>query len=331
MGGFDSWLKVTCDNKTVLNLNDCRVDTAAEVRELKNKVGKVDVLMTQFGWANWVGNRRDTRAIQTTRNKVLHRSDNQLKILQPEFVIPFASFCWFSHVENAFCNNNCITIQEFIERYPDENVITLYLDDEWVVGEQKDCSSGVVSWMKALDNIRAPKWMSREIDAPSLQKSFLAMQNKIQEANNWEEILLLKEEGILEGCTIYLTDINKALLFDITADSLIATYDQPDILMSSESLDYLMKHAWGRGTLTINGRFSANYDTFYKFLRQTHIYYANNIGKHYPETIKKEEIVNPKSFVHDLAYEEKNNVRRQDENRSNWLRILGQDCSQQFN
>ena len=66
-----------------------------------------------------------------------------------------------------------------------------------------------------------------------------------------------------------------------------------------------MRNAWGRGTLMINGRFQANYNSLYKFLRQTHIYYGNNIGKTFPKDIKEEEIINPKCFVFETIKDSK--------------------------
>lgn len=50
----------------------------------------------------------------------------------------------------------------------------------------------------------------------------------------------------------------------------------------------------------INGRFQANYNTLHRFLRQTHVYYGNNIGKRFPQHISLDEIVDPKCFVFEM-------------------------------
>jgi hypothetical protein len=57
-----------------------------------------------------------------------------------------------------------------------------------------------------------------------------------------------------------------------------------------------MKHEYGRGTITINGRFTANYKRFNKFLDQTNLYYYNNIGRYLGKNLKVSDITNQKNF-----------------------------------
>ena len=297
-GGFDSWISVSHEGKTALNINDCRVEEEEELNEIKDLIGDVDVLLTQFSWANWVGNSGDENAIEISRGLVHYRVDNQIKFLNPDYIIPFASFTWFSHEENSFCNHNAITVKEFVDRYPDENMITLYLGDEWEVGNARDCSEAVATWMDVTRGDREPKHKSKTVPTQDLLDSFAHMKSKIQKDNDWQAILDLHESGDLEDCVVHLTDTDQKFLFNIAGYYTLTETSKPwDIQMSSESFNYLMRHAWGRGTLMINGRFQANYKTLYRFLRQTHIYYGNNIGKTYPIDIKPEEIINPKCFV----------------------------------
>ena len=288
---------MTHGGKTVLNLNDCRIETEQEVTELKKTVGNIDVLLTQYNYANWVGNKSDSQAIQIARAKTFYKNDNQIGILKPKFIIPFASFSWFSHEENNHHNDYNISLREFINHYPNENIITLYLDDVWRVGEQINCDKAITSW-EAIST-KEPKRKTISVPIERLQESFLKMQAVLMNKNDWNEIIKLRRE-ILEPCTIYLTDLKKAIIFDIVDSSLVLTENHPDVLMSSESLDYLMQYEWGRGTLMINGRFETNYETFENFARQTLIYYANNIGKSFPSTISQEEIVNPRSMVFEI-------------------------------
>ena len=49
----------------------------------------------------------------------------------------------------------------------------------------------------------------------------------------------------------------------------------------------------------VNGRFESGQDIG-KFFRQTQLYYMNNIGKYYPESISNKEIINTKSFVFEV-------------------------------
>ena len=102
-----------------------------------------------------------------------------------------------------------------------------------------------------------------------------------------------------------MEDVGKNYVFDITKQELTETNKDYDIATSSECFNYLMRNAWGRGTLMVNGRFQANYNTLYRFLRQTHVYYGNNIGKTFPKHISLDEIIDPKCFVFEMIQPEK--------------------------
>ena len=73
--------------------------------------------------------------------------------------------------------------------------------------------------------------------------------------------------------------------------------------MSSDSLKYMMDFAWGRGTVMINGRLKAKYNKIDNFWKQTMIYYANNIGKSYPKTLSKDNVLKNSNFQLELMRE----------------------------
>ena len=60
MQGIDSWLLTEVDGLKILNLNDCIVDSRRKSLSIKRTTGDVDVLMTQFAYANWEGNPEET-------------------------------------------------------------------------------------------------------------------------------------------------------------------------------------------------------------------------------------------------------------------------------
>ena len=55
----DSWATVQVGSLTLLNLNDCVVNTAAKAQAIAERVGSVDVLFTQFSNAQGIGNPAD--------------------------------------------------------------------------------------------------------------------------------------------------------------------------------------------------------------------------------------------------------------------------------
>jgi UDP-MurNAc hydroxylase len=300
-GGFDSWLSVKFAGKHLLNINDCRIETPEEVQAVYNLVGKPDVLLTQFGWANWVGNPGDVKSRKIARKMVFDRSRNQIEYLDPTYVMPFASYSWFSHSENQHCNEQQVTLREFVDTHHNSNIVPLFLDEEWMVGEPYNNGVSLAKWDAVFLSLIEPKNTSSYVSFDILIKSFNKMCTKL-EADN--DLTSLQEDKEFVPTIIELTDyehLQNKILFD-SVRSLFYFCDNlsSDVKMSSQSLQFLMNNAWGRGTLTINGRFKANYKTFRNFLRQTCVYYNNNIGKIYPKDITKEEILSPKSFVYEL-------------------------------
>ena len=52
----DSWAYFSTDDLGILNVNDCIITNKSEAEIIKSKIGKVDVLLTQFSYANKIGN-----------------------------------------------------------------------------------------------------------------------------------------------------------------------------------------------------------------------------------------------------------------------------------
>ncbi len=306
--GFDSWLSVNYDGKTILNLNDCRLDDGEELNKVKQKLGKIDALYTQFGYANWAGNAWDDKGPKIGRKIVESQLTRQIEILQPDVVVPFASFVWFCHEENSFWNEQAIGLEEsyrFLSKLANK-VSIFYPGDEWKVGEAWNCNDSNIA-LYALSKIKRTKELpiqSKTFQLGDLQSSFKNMISKLQKSNDWDEVLKFKASGNLDPAVIRITDLSVNIIFDITADRLLIYQgEKHHISMSSDSFKYIMDHAWGRGTLMINARFSAVYDKFDSFFKQTAIFYANNIGLSFPKTFTKEDLNKNSSFALELMRE----------------------------
>ena len=104
----DSWALVQSGGHALLNLNDCVLATPAQCQEVQAKVAalapRIDVLLTQFGYANWVGNPDQPELHRQAALEKIERMVLQIGILKPGLVIPFASFVYFSHPDNAYMN-----------------------------------------------------------------------------------------------------------------------------------------------------------------------------------------------------------------------------------
>lgn len=104
----DSWALIQSGACTLLNLNDCVVATAAQCQQIMASVAalapRIDVLLTQFGYANWVGNRDQIDRHHHAAGEKLARMAMQIGMLKPGLIVPFASFVYFSHPDNAYLN-----------------------------------------------------------------------------------------------------------------------------------------------------------------------------------------------------------------------------------
>ena len=91
---FDSWVYLESEGQSVLNLNDCiSFKNNKDIHKIKNKVGNIDVLLEQFSFANWSGNKGDVETPKKARKIILDSLANISRILKPSYVVPFASFC----------------------------------------------------------------------------------------------------------------------------------------------------------------------------------------------------------------------------------------------
>ena len=55
----DSWLAIRTPEATLVNLNDCAINEAEQVAQVRAIVGRVDLLATQFSISAWDGNPGD--------------------------------------------------------------------------------------------------------------------------------------------------------------------------------------------------------------------------------------------------------------------------------
>jgi len=138
---FDSWFYAEINNAKILNLNDCPLSDIKKGKIIHNITGNVDLLLTQFSYAGWVGNPEDVELRKSDAKKILQRVKRQIEIFHPKFTIPFASFIRFSHIDNSYMNdgvNRIEFVEKFIKSKTDSIPIILYPGDKWKIFEQID-------------------------------------------------------------------------------------------------------------------------------------------------------------------------------------------------
>src|SRR5262245_4001539 len=213
--GFDSWLLVEAFGQRVLNLNDGKPDQR-ELASLREACGSLDVLMTQFAYASWVGNEPELQRVAAERH--LAYVDEQIDALGPGYVIPFASFAWFSHQESYHlnaCNNRVEQAARRIAARGRQPVV-LFPGDAWRVGDPVDDRAALDRWERVYRSLPdRPRRTSASVGLPEIRDAFAAYVTRLRAKNDWEEILRIKGQGYLPPASIFVWDHARSLAFDL--------------------------------------------------------------------------------------------------------------------
>lgn len=262
----DSWLVIEAGGQRIVNLNDAVIERPHELRALREELGEIDVLFTQFNYAAWRGNREDTAVRRADARKKLEIMQAQIRGLQAKFTVPFASFSFFSHEENFFTNDaaNTPSVAVAAIEQTDSRAILMYPGDLWEVGNPHDNSSAIARYKQEYALIgERPLRKSASVPLETLTTQAKAYIERIQGANDRRMLTVLRKTPVLPllgPIEIHLWDLdcNVRFSFENGLEPIAWRPAKYDLRMGSDSLQFLLKNAWGIDTLTVNGRFSAD-------------------------------------------------------------------------
>ena len=264
-GLYDSWSLFESGGKRILNINDCIVKTRGILRGIKKRIGHVDVLLTQFSYAGWVGERGNKALHEDAARRRLGVVRTQIECLEPDYVVPFASFSRYSHEENAYLNASVNRIPDFLEVCAQTSGIPIVMKpmDVWCVGEAHDNRAAVEFWERAYDRVGSlPVDTSRgTADVAVLRSECEAYRQRVFAKNSkvWMKILAaMPLVNIFKPIDIRLVDIGKTVRFSFF-DELREIEDtrSADIELSCDSLSFIFANEFGFDTLMVNARCNA--------------------------------------------------------------------------
>lgn len=287
----DSFLVTRSGGKTIVNMNDCAHVTQAQHRDIKRRVGHIDVLFTQFGYASWQGAPEDTALRRELAAAQLDRISRQVETLAPTHVVPFASFIYFSAEDNAYINdaNNRI---DAVYRHIDKlgvRPIVLFPSDEWEVGATHDSTSAIDRWMAVFDN-EPVRHKAQSVSLDELTKLAEDYSKRMRDFHSPTMIRMLNafRLGFFGPISIYLRDHERAVEFSVfdglrpTASSRTAC----DVTMHSETLGFVLKFDYGLNTLSVNGRMVTNTRGYKRLVRAFGLGTLKNDGRRFaPELL----------------------------------------------
>lgn len=282
----DSYALFTVDQYKILNLNDCMVFNEEAALQVRAVTGTVDCLFTQFNYANKVGNTDEVGLRQKLALQKLERIKHQRHILKPKLIIPFASYVFFSHEENAYMNQGMNTIQrahQYITEELQERCVVLYPGDTMSIDASAERQRALTS--SALERYAVDYQRIEQL--PLTQAPKVNMLELIQSSRSFMKALIEDNPKIATQLAryqtaIYITDYQQS--FIINGKNGLVKHKHPrqscDIEVGSQALKYCFDFKWGGDTLNVNARFQSTPNGDYqRFRKLAMIASLNNQGQ----------------------------------------------------
>lgn len=259
-GFYDSALLIESHGEKILNLNDCEITTAKRAKEVFGITGEIDLLLTQFSFAAWKGGKENKNWRDQAAKDKINTMKLQIEMFNPKFVIPFASFVYFSNNEYFYLNdaiNKPSDLKQKLEKYKTKLIIMSPFDTFKNKLEVSKTVKATSFWDKKYKDIKPINYYN-SVDINTLKENFINYCDRIKKNNNLaliKLIRLLSPINAFKPCVVFLIDLNLNLKFDYVDEKFNETRDKAMLSMKSESLDFLFKNSFGFDTLTVNGCF----------------------------------------------------------------------------
>lgn len=267
--GGDSYCLIMCKEFSLLNINDCVIQNETRARSVMSNIKKytvgVDLLMTQFGYANWLGN-QDQKALRiSSAEEKLTRIKLQIEQFKPKYVIPFASFIYFCHKENFHTNDNQNTPENVKDFFNRNN-----LDSKLIVVkpmDKLDLSQNLSLQSSNFNQINIKHWntLISKIKPHNLEDKLYSLSEIVNEYKLYKKKIfmsflfapfILEKLKLIIPIQIYIhdLDINLSLSYVKGIKILPGKKNDADIGVSSSTMIFTLKNDYGMNTTHVNGK-----------------------------------------------------------------------------
>jgi UDP-MurNAc hydroxylase len=274
--GGDSYVLIKANNVSILNLNDCDVRTDEQIRVISGNLKKVgvsnmDVLFTQFGYANWIGNKEEKFKRYEAADAAMKRVSKLSQYWAPKLLVPFASFAYFCDEENFYVNSEQVSPLSFYE-YAKENKFSETIRfmkpwDEMIPADLLGKGDRVNANRVAIDH-----WSFRIAEAkPNSYTNLKVAPEVIMEAarayiqSTNQRILqiprLFSVLKLSKPIQILITDLNLILECSYASGAKWSLNGAYTISCNSKTVEYLFKQPFGFNTLSVNAKFQVSDST----------------------------------------------------------------------
>jgi UDP-MurNAc hydroxylase len=287
----DAYCLIKSGERTVLNVNDCALASAAACRAVMASIApltsKVDLLFTQFGYANWIGNPFEPGLRRRAAAEKRARISLQIETFKPSLTIPFASFVLFSSIENNYLNdyqNSAYTIRQWSTLSPLTEAVrfmrprdVLDLDRATPANTVRMSQSAVEHWEQLGGAAREPLPTETAASGADVEAAFARYRAGVA-ANLPLLPWLLEKMGLIKPLTLHIPDIQLTARFSYVSGYQVYPIGTSfDISMTSPNAVFLFSNEYGFNTTHVNGRFrTASPGALLRFSR---FFMPQNLGR----------------------------------------------------
>ena len=257
VGHMDSALAIHGDSQTILNLNDCDMPVAT-LRRLSRTLGHVDLLLDQFSVAGWCGNPEDIERRRTAARGVLDKFLRDVEHINPDRVLPFASFVRFSHEENSYMNSAVNSLDDVAAKVDRSRLLVMYPGDSWKSEEDRIDGSEVAMARYRRNWSEVGTQPLRSHETCSIEKILTAANQRIEDMQKKYQRWIL---GRIPQVSFYVTDLGQAFLVDLRSGAKEVRLSEAECVVSlaSQAAWYTFAMRFGLPTLGVSGRFKINH------------------------------------------------------------------------
>ena len=268
-GGGDSYSLTMLNDFSILNINDCVIDDEAGaelvLRNYKKYTTNIDLLLTQFGYANWVGNQDEVQLREDSATEKLKRILLQVRKFDPKALVPFASFVYFSDPENFYTNDSQNTPEDVARLFEQNKILRkLVVLKPWDVLNLKNSleqdlierNNNISHWVSLFREINPQPANENKASLADIEKSYDSYRRKI-----FKHFLrapsLLEKANFLTPIKFYLHDLDVNVVLSYREGLKIDTGRKQncDISLSVSTLNFILRAEYGANTTHVNGKF----------------------------------------------------------------------------
>lgn len=171
-GDGDSACLIDCGGRSILNLGERALATAAACRAAAPRIGKatsrIDLLLTGFGSMGWCGNPEQFAVREAAAQAAAERMAAQIECFRPRLVLPIASFARFARADNVWLNGGRMSPPELLESARLENLrgVVRFLKPGAAIDLQRDTPGSLAGAHEAALVHWAECWRKRPPPLP---------------------------------------------------------------------------------------------------------------------------------------------------------------------